>query len=1043
MYHCHIMIYCVGCQTGLFRPLEAIAPLEAFTHSFSITDTPDISDAARAGLILADLRGITDAAHTVQLLAEAKAASTELILLAEQTSAFAAQLPLADDLWTLPMTDAELCFRFRRWQARQKLCIDHWETSQFLDAAINHNPSLIWFKDRDGGHEKVNDSFCQAVGKSRDQICGRGHSYIWDAPEDDCACADSDRKAMEAGTTMISDECIHTRKGERLLSTYKSPLYDWDGSVMGTIGVALDITQERAYKSALLEKTHTLEQVFTTMDCGIICHTVDGSAILNINRAALHILGYESQEELEADGFDTIAASVADEDKPLLRRCIQMLHHANDSATMEYRVCHKNGDVLHVFGNIKLVEEDGRWYYQRFLLDCTAQKLRDQAVHSKMNQRIKYQEQLFNIFSSYLAINTDDVYLMMNADATHVEYVSPNVERVLGILPDALEKDLCTAGRCLSGTPVTLEELRRMSPGQSMEPRETERINRQTGEHKWFRETVYCVALQNEKKIIAYISDRTQERQAHDDLLEALSMAQVANRAKSAFLSSVSHDIRTPMNSIMGFITLLREEANNPERVLEYTQRIDSASQHLLGLINDVLDMNKIESGTATLNLAGFRLADMIDEINTIIRPQARTKGQRFDIHTFSLTSEYLIGDRLRINQILINILSNAVKYTQRGGTITMTVTELPQVVKNYSRIRFIISDNGQGMSENYQKVIFTPFTREQDTGASQIQGTGLGMSITKSLVELMNGTIQLESALGHGSTFTVELELRIQEQAIDPKFWERHNIRRMIVVDDDPDACQSIVHSMSGTGVLVDSATDGAAAADMVCRSETNGQPYDLVLLDWKMPGMNGAETARLIRLKHSSRLPIMVFTAYDWDDIKESASEVGIRYFLPKPFFMSNFREAIRRLTGPKPQAAAAANTAVQGRRILVVDDIEVNRIILEKILGTRGAICDMAENGKQALDIFEASSPGTYDIIMMDIQMPVMDGYTAARAIRASKHPSAKAVAVIAMTANAFVDDVREALTAGMDAHIAKPIVMDKMMDTIQQVLTAKGN
>ena len=530
-----------------------------------------------------------------------------------------------------------------------------------------------------------------------------------------------------------------------------------------------------------------------------------------------------------------------------------------------------------------------------------------------------------------------------------------------------------------------------------------------------------------------------------EELARALDMAQLNTKAKSAFLSSISHDIRTPVNAIMGIVTLLRGDAGNQERVLEYTQRIEAASHHLLCLINDVLDMNRLENGVAELNLGELCLADIIDEINAIIRPQAKAREQTFEIRTSSLAHEHLLGDKLRITQILINILSNAVKYTQKGGLISMAVTELPKAKPDHSRVRFVITDNGQGMSEDYQKVIFDPFTREQDAPANQIRGSGLGMAITKNLVDLMGGSIQVESQPDKGSTFTVELELRIEEKAKNPRFWEEHGIHRMIVADDDEYVCRAVVKSMEPTGVEVEYTTRGGTAAEMIRQAWEKGAPYDLLLLDWKMPELDGLETARLIRSqKDSGKLPILLFTAYDWTDIKEEALEAGISHFLPKPFFMASFQDAIRRVMAGrgKPQTAPLSPKEVlRGKHVLVVDAIEVNRMILTKILAALGAQCDTAVNGQIAVEKFLSSAPGEIDLIMMDLQMPVMDGYTATRTIRASNHPSAQSIPVVAVTANALVEDVRESLKAGMDAHIAKPVVVDKLLASLRDVFAQR--
>ena len=521
-------------------------------------------------------------------------------------------------------------------------------------------------------------------------------------------------------------------------------------------------------------------------------------------------------------------------------------------------------------------------------------------------------------------------------------------------------------------------------------------------------------------------------------LEDALHMAQAASEAKTAFLSSMSHDIRTPMNAIIGFLALMRDEVDHPEAVKEYIGRIDAASQHLLSLINDVLDMSKIESGSTTLSLAEMDLAEVIAEINAIIQPQAKAKNQTFEITVSHLNFEHLLGDKMRINQILINLLSNSVKYTPENGAIEMRVEELPQVVDNYSRIRFTVSDNGLGMSEDYLKVIFEPFTREDTRVTHEIQGTGLGMAITKRLVDLMGGSIKVDSKLGEGSTFIVELELRIRGQENDPKFWADYQIARMIVVDDDEEVCRNVVKTMAAVGVPVDYAAGGERAVQMVREAQETGEPYDLILLDWKMPVMNGLEAARLIR--KDSKTPIMLLTSYDWREIEQEATEIGVNYFMPKPFFMSTFKEAVRLMMGRVKEAKRQETDVVREMHILVVDDIEVNRIILVKILTTLGAQCDTAANGQEAVDKF-MSAPDRYDLIMMDVQMPEMNGYEATRAIRASGHPLAKAIPIIAMTANAFVDDVRNAIDSGMDAHIAKPVQVDKLKATIQQVLDSR--
>ncbi len=1047
MYHCHVRIYCVDVPHPYLEVLRHIPPLEHFSHTFT-AGTAGESPRPAGALAGADVILARIPTRELPALLQAMKPDARLILLAdaEQAAGLEGEQPRIDDIWPFPLTDWQLRFYFRRWQRQEKEAKDFWQTSHFLDAAINGLPGLVWYKTKDGIHEKVNDTFCKIVGKPRERVEGQTHASIWDVERDDPACVKSEQEVMEYRKTCVSEEVVQTGGGRMHLTTYKSPLYDLDGSVMGTVGIALDVTRERTYEEEILKKTQTLEKLFSTMDCGVIYHSLDGKHIIRINRAALQLLGYSSLQEMLDNGFALVAQSVLDEDKPKLRACIRSLVKPGDSVSTEYRVHHKDGQMLHILGSIKLVEESGELFYQRFLLDITDRKQKETEKWEQKNQELAYQEQMFEVFSTLLADKLDDVYIMMDSTGTKIEFITPNVERVLGVSAEAVLSDPASLGHAeyISGQEIGAETLAALQPGMSLMPMETGRIHRKTGERRYFQESVYCISLQGMKKVVAFISDRTAERKTRDTLTEALNMAQVANQAKSTFLSSVSHDIRTPMNAIMGLAALLQDEAGNPQRVQEYARKMSAAGQHLLGLVNDVLDLNKIESGSAVLNISEMTLAEVVDELNTIIRPQTRARHQTFEIYAPSLINERLLGDKLRINQIMINILSNAVKYTQTGGRIVMRVDELPQVDKKYSRIRFSISDDGQGMSKEYQQVIFDPFTREQEIVWNQVQGTGLGMAITKRLVDLMGGTIRVESEIGKGSTFTVELELRIQEEENDAEFWPRHHIARMLVVDDEEDVCRSVMRKMESTGVTTGYATDGTRAVEMVRAAREQGKPYDLVLLDWKMPGLDGSETARLIRENDPKRPMILLFTAYDWAGVEQEALTADIKYYLPKPFFMSSFKDAIVRMTQEqgKKEEPDSGREAIAGKNILIVDDIEVNRMILVKILSSMGAHCKEAVDGQDAVDQFTASQPGDFDIILMDIQMPHINGYDATKAIRASGHPSAQSVAIIAMSANAFIDDIRTSLESGMDAHIPKPVVVGQMKQTIQEVLEKKA-
>ncbi len=530
---------------------------------------------------------------------------------------------------------------------------------------------------------------------------------------------------------------------------------------------------------------------------------------------------------------------------------------------------------------------------------------------------------------------------------------------------------------------------------------------------------------------------------AKESAEQAFQIAEEANRAKSSFLSNMSHDIRTPMNAIVGFAALLGRDVDNPDKVREYTKKITASSQHLLGLINDILDISKIEAGKTTLNLSDESVVDLIEEIDAIIRPQMKARGHVFEVYSQEIRHERVVMDRLRLNQILLNLLSNALKYTPDGGRVTLTVRELPQYAKQLAHFRFVVSDNGYGMSPAYLEKIFHAFTREEDSVTNRIQGTGLGMAITKNLLDLMGGKISVESEKGRGSTFTVDLELHISEQAVDHDFWRKHGMKRLLTVDDEEVICQNIQLTMEGTGVAVDYALDGQTALELVRRREREGAPYDIVLLDWKMPGLDGVETARRIREEISGDAPVLILTSYDWPEIEEKARLVGVDAFLPKPFFLTSFRRNVENVLcrehgEERPEEGEEEESILRGMRILVAEDNEINAEILVELLDMSGAFCDVRENGRLAAETFAASVPGQYQLVLMDVQMPVMNGYEATRAIRQSPHPMAGRIPIIAMTANAFAEDIRDALAAGMDAHVAKPIDMAVLEQTVRDVL-----
>ena len=541
-----------------------------------------------------------------------------------------------------------------------------------------------------------------------------------------------------------------------------------------------------------------------------------------------------------------------------------------------------------------------------------------------------------------------------------------------------------------------------------------------------------------------YHSDVTQivreDRAQKDALADALAAAEHANRAKTTFLNNMSHDIRTPMNAIVGFTALAASHIGNREQVQDYLGKISVSSQHLLSLINDVLDMSRIESGKMTLDESEVHLPDMIHDLRTIIHANVASKQLEFFVDTQDVMNEDIITDKLRLNQVFLNILSNAIKFTPAGGTISFRVIEKPSAMAGRAEFEFHIKDTGIGMSPEFLKTIFEAFTREKTSTVSGIQGTGLGMAITKSIVDMMGGTISVESEEGKGSEFIVSIPCRLSSHPTKFEAVPELQGLRTLVADDDTDTCLSVCAMLRKIGMRPDWTSSGHEAVIRTKEAMDHADPFSAYIIDWQMPDMNGIETVRRIRKVIGDSAPIIILTAYDWADIEEEAREAGVTAFCSKPLFMSELREVLSApfRTAPEEEAPAAENVDFSGRRILLAEDNEMNQMIAEAILTEYGFAIDIAVNGEEAVRMMEDAPAGTYDVILMDIQMPVMDGYEAAGKIRALTDREKAEIPIVAVTANAFEEDRRLALEAGMNGHLAKPYDIPKMLETLTQLL-----
>ena len=698
-----------------------------------------------------------------------------------------------------------------------------------------------------------------------------------------------------------------------MLTTYKSPLYDLDGSVMGTVGVGVDITQERTYEQELIKKNRTLETIFSYIDCGVLCHSMDGNRVIRVNQAALKILGYETQEELEK-GFCMVAESVMDEDKPRLRECIQRLKNEGDSVSIEYRVEHPNGEILHVMGNVKLLRENDELFYQRFLLDCTSQKQEEKRNKDRQLELMRALSVDYNLVCFFELDTEMGMLLRVKEDSqSFAEAFSGNL-----IFSDCMEHYISR---------YVVEEDREILR-DTLFP---ERIKKELSEKKLFcinyrticgddinyyeMKVVRTGSWQDGKRIVIgfrSVDEQTRREMEQKRMLEdALIQANRANQAKGIFLSNMSHDIRTPMNAIMGFTNLASNHLDERKRVEEYIEKIQVSGNYLLSLLNNVLDMSQIESGNLCLEETLCSLPEILESLDDMMQIEAEKKLLQLQMHLPEMENGKIYCDRMRLSQILLNVVENSLKYTNPGGRIDLDVVQKPGAMPGFVNYEFCVRDNGIGMSPEFLEHVFDLFEREKNTTLSGIGGTGLGLALTKSLVEMMNGKIEVESELNHGTKVRISLTFR-QEKKEDVSWTESAGVH-------------------------------------------------------------------------------------------EESELYTG---------------------------------------RILLVEDNELNREIAEMILEDAGFETESAENGQIAVDMVKNSSPGYYELVLMDIQMPVMNGYEAAKAIRSLEDQELARIPILAMTANAFEEDRENALRSGMDAHIAKPVDVDLLLQTMDAVRKRKG-
>lgn len=571
-----------------------------------------------------------------------------------------------------------------------------------------------------------------------------------------------------------------------------------------------------------------------------------------------------------------------------------------------------------------------------------------------------------------------------------------------------------------------------------------------SGEIYWENVSVLCTKRSEDGiplSSLYAIQDMTElkkeELRTHTALKEAFELADHANQAKSQFLSKMSHDIRTPMNAIMGMTAIAAMNLNDPDRVTDCLNKITISSRHLLGLINEILDMSKIESGKLSLSEEEFVLSETIDGLITMITPQLQEKNQHLNVNASQFTHEKVIGDSMRLQQVFLNIMSNAVKFTPEGGTISFAIKEYPSRIPGCGRYEFTFTDTGIGMSPEFMEHIFEPFTRAENARQNRIDGTGLGMSIAYNIIRMMNGDINVESQLGQGTTFTVTAHLKLHAESEEDM--EGLSELSVLVVDDEMSACESACAILNSIGMTSEWVLNGDDAVNRLMRAHEEEKDFSAVILDWKMPGKDGVDTAKEIRAKLGDDIPIIILSAYDWSSIEKEARDAGVNAFIAKPLFRSRLIYVLKDIflhsDERKNTADEIETNTYSQKRVLLVEDNELNMEIACELLSMSGIETEEAFNGKEAVDMVTSKPAGYYDLILMDIQMPVMNGYEATRAIRASEREDLKTIPIIAMSANAFADDIQNSQQAGMNGHIAKPIDIQKLNDTLAQYLSGK--
>ncbi|MDE7234885.1 MAG: response regulator, partial [Ruminiclostridium sp.] len=806
--------------------------------------------------------------------------------------------------------------------------------------------------------------------------------------------------------------------------------------------------------AALTSSLRRINRMVRSLGCGIFAYYLpdDGSGrqIIVMNDEAKRLFGVKRDTPLPRIDIDRIMReNIFADDNPEISRAGKSLRKPGDSVSYEFRLRHGDENIIRVQANTEMLEfEDGKRLMLSSLLDVTE---KTELYNILKEERARYRDALLSDCEFAYSLDLTEGVIARE----FVTRRGVNPFRELGVtVPVSFDTftqrwiEEFKPRFAVDGTEKTINRATLLTRFQNGE-RTSEVEYKDFETDRYTRVSALLSESERNGHIMAIIigTDTTEQRQTEtrtrQALLEAYEAAKRANSAKSDFLSRMSHDIRTPMNAIIGMTAIAGTHLDDRDRVADCLNKITVSSGHLLALINEVLDMSKIESGKIDLNEEEFNLSDLIDALILMVRPQIKAKGQELNVSIKDVVHEKVIGDRSRIQQSFLNLMSNAIKYTPDGGKISLCISEKPTHRERVGWYEFVFEDTGIGMTPEFVEHIFEPFSRATDSRVNQIQGTGLGMAIAENLVRMMNGSIKVESELNKGSRFTVTMSMKLQdtEETLHDSLVDLP----VLVADDEPCTLENACRMLDEMGMRSESAKDGREAVEKAVKRHEAGEDYFAVILDWKMPGMDGIDAAKEIRRQVGPDVPIIIISAYDWADIEMEARAAGADAFIGKPLFKSRFARLFREILSDGEEKSGEGDVKelldenFAGSRALLAEDNELNAEIATELLKMMNVEVEYAENGQAAVDLFAASEQNRYQIVFMDIQMPVMDGNEAARAIRALPRRDAKRIPIIAMTANAFSDDVQASLNAGMNEHIAKPLDLKQFVKVLKRWLS----